>query len=237
MAKYLDETGLTYLWSKLKALFADKVSKSGDTMTGKLTVPQVETGDGNSNFFQCRKFRGEGNADTYYHAIDFGYKNHDRVDFHEYGGIWNFYKNQSGKVNGGVLCGRITSNGWEGRASLSKYSTSDTTPLTENSNVIATTAFVHGLVDGVTKPKQVSVTLSTSGWNSTGNTQTVTVTGVSSSETEQLIIPTPAIASQTAYYEAGIICTGQSENSLTFTADTVPTVDLTVYVTIQEVAA
>ena len=74
--------------------FADKVSKSGDTMTGKLTVPQVETGDGNSNFFQCRKFRGEGNADTYYHAIDFGYKNHDQVDFHEYGGIWNFFKNK-----------------------------------------------------------------------------------------------------------------------------------------------
>ena len=65
----------------------------GGTMTGKLTVPQVETGDGNSNFFQCRKFRGEGNADTYYHAIDFGYKNHDQVDFHEYGGKWNFYKN------------------------------------------------------------------------------------------------------------------------------------------------
>ena len=78
------------------ALKSDKVSKSGDTMTGKLTVPQVETGDGNSNFFQCRKFRGEGDANAYYHAIDFGYKNHDQVDFHEYGGIWNFFKNTSG---------------------------------------------------------------------------------------------------------------------------------------------
>ena len=129
--------------------FADKVSKSGDTMTGKLTVPQVETGDGDSNFFQCRKFRGEGNADTYYHAIDFGYKNHDQVDFHEYGGTWNFYKNQSGKVNEGVLCGKITNKGWEGHAILKNNSTSDTTSLTENSNVIATTAFVHGLVDNV----------------------------------------------------------------------------------------
>ena len=91
---------------------SDKVSKSGDTMTGKLTVPQVETGDGNSNYFQCRKFRGEGDANTYYHAIDFGYANHDKVDFHEYGGIWNFFKNTSGKANEGVLCGSITSNGW-----------------------------------------------------------------------------------------------------------------------------
>ena len=129
--------------------FADKVSKSGDTMTGKLTVPQVETGDGNSNFFQCRKFRGEGDANTYYHAIDFGYRNHDQVDFHEYGGKWNFYENRSGKVNEGVLCGSITSNGWEGRAKLKSGSTMVTSQLTENSDAIATTAFVHGLVDNV----------------------------------------------------------------------------------------
>ena len=127
----------------------NKVSKSGDTMTGKLTVPQVETGDGNSNYFQCRKFRGEGDANTYYHAIDFGYQNHDRVDFHEYGGLWSFYKNQTGKVNDGVLCGKITSNGWEGRAKLESGSTMVTSQLTENSNAIATTAFVHGLIDNV----------------------------------------------------------------------------------------
>ena len=132
-----------------KAVSDAKVSKSGDTMTGKLTVPQVETGAGNSNFFQCRKFRGEGDANTYYHAIDFGYKNHDQVDFHEYGGKWNFYKNQSGKVNEGVLCGSITSNGWEGRAKLKSGSTMVTSQLTENSDAIATTAFVHGLVDNV----------------------------------------------------------------------------------------
>ena len=131
------------------ALKSDKVSKSGDTMTGKLTVPQVETGDGNSNFFQCRKFRGEGDANAYYHAIDFGYQNHDQVDFHEYGGKWNFYKNQSGKVNEGILCGSITSNGWEGRAKLKSGSTMVTSQLTENSDAIATTAFVHGLVDNV----------------------------------------------------------------------------------------
>ena len=128
---------------------SDKVSKSGDTMTGKLTVPQVETGDGNSNYFQCRKFRGEGDANTYYHAIDFGYANHDKVDFHEYGGVWNFFKNTSGKANEGVLCGSITSNGWEGRAKLKSGSTMVTSQLTENSDAIATTAFVHGLIDNV----------------------------------------------------------------------------------------
>ena len=132
-----------------KVDISDKVSKSGDTMTGKLTVPQVETGADNSNFFQCRKFRGEGDANTYYHAIDFGYANHDKVDFHEYGGIWNFFKNTSGKANEGVLCGSITSNGWEGCAKLKNGSTMVTSQLTENSDAIATTAFVHGLVDNV----------------------------------------------------------------------------------------
>ena len=80
-------------------------------------------------------------------------------------------------------------------------------------------------------PTSVTVTLTTSGWSS--NTQTVTVSGVVASEAAQLITPTPAIASQSAYYEAGIMCTNQGTNSLTFTCQTVPTSNLTVYVVIQ----
>lgn len=97
-------------------------------------------------------------------------------------------------------------------------------------------------------PTSVTVTLTADGWvdatavpppDSGGTTvtqikqQTVTVSGVVASETAQLITPTPAIASQTAYYEAGIMCTGQAANSLTFTCQTVPTSNLTVYVVIQ----
>ena len=97
---------------------------------------------------------------------------------------------------------------------------------------------VNGMTGNVTiKPKCVTVTLSSSGWDSTAKTQTAAVSGVLTDETKQLITPTPAIASQTAYYNAGIRCTGQSANSLTFTAKTIPTADLTVYVTIQEVGA
>ena len=56
-----------------------KVNKSGDTMTGSLSVagsvtsPYIATGDTTSSYFQSRKFRGEGNAATYYHAVDFGF--------------------------------------------------------------------------------------------------------------------------------------------------------------------
>ena len=86
-------------------------------------------------------------------------------------------------------------------------------------------------------PVSTAVTLSASGWNSSSKTQTGTVSGVLADETKQLITPTPAMESQTAYYNAGIRCTGQSADSLTFTAKTIPTADLTVYVTIQEVGA
>lgn len=86
-------------------------------------------------------------------------------------------------------------------------------------------------VDSKAPLPPVPVTLTTSGWSS--NTQTVTVPGVVASEIAQLITPTPAIASQSAYYEAGIMCTNQAANSLTFTCQTVPTSNLTVYVVIQ----
>lgn len=81
------------------------------------------------------------------------------------------------------------------------------------------------------KPLVRTITLTTSGWSS--NTQTVTVSGVSATETAQLITPTPSIASQSAYYEARIMCTKQAANSLTFTCQTVPTSNLTVYIVIQ----
>lgn len=66
--------------------------------------------------------------------------------------------------------------------------------------------------------------------------QTVSVPGVLANETAQRIIPIPALASQTDYYNAGIRGTGQAANSLTFTAfNGAPTSDLTVFVTIEAV--
>lgn len=87
------------------------------------------------------------------------------------------------------------------------------------------------------KPKRASVTLTASGWNSSAKTQTVTVNGVLADESAQVIQPIPAIASQSAYNAAGILATGQAANSITFTASTVPTADLSVYIVITEVTA
>jgi len=85
------------------------------------------------------------------------------------------------------------------------------------------------------KLTSVPVTLSAAGRDAGTKTQIVTVPGVSADEAVQLIQPIPALASQSAYYKAGILCTGHAADSLTFTACTTPTEDLNVYIVIQEV--
>jgi len=65
------------------------------------------------------------------------------------------------------------------------------------------------------------------GWSS--NTQTVTVTGVTASNT---VFVSPAPASASDYASAGIICTAQGTDSLTFTCTTVPSNAITVNVII-----
>lgn len=42
---YLDNTGLAYFWSGLKTKLSAKVDKSGDTMTGALTLSGAPSAD------------------------------------------------------------------------------------------------------------------------------------------------------------------------------------------------
>lgn len=84
-------------------------------------------------------------------------------------------------------------------------------------------------------PKAHKAILTAAGWSSSAKTQTITVTGVLADEAKQLIMPMPASASQDAYAAAGIACTKQESNALTFQCQTVPTADIAVFVTVQEV--
>lgn len=84
---------------------------SGGELTGGISAPNISTGTAAANYFQSQKFRGEGNADTYYHAVDFGYAGHNQVDFHEYGGLYNFYQNTNGASDTGHLVGAFTPDG------------------------------------------------------------------------------------------------------------------------------
>lgn len=104
-----------------------------------------------------------------------------------------------------------------------------------------TMAAFNGMIDEANTdinnitPAASSYTLTAAGWDSSAKTQTITVSGVLADESAQFIVPTPKTTSMTAYYDAGILCTAQAANSLTFTATTVPTEDLTIYVYIQKV--
>ncbi len=73
----------------------------------------------------------------------------------------------------------------------------------------------------------LSLTLAAANWSN--NTITVTATGVTASNN---VIVSPAPASQSAYTTAGVMCTAQAADSLTFTCTTTPSSDLTVTVLI-----
>ncbi len=72
-----------------------------------------------------------------------------------------------------------------------------------------------------------TVTLSSANW--TNDMQVVSCQGVTASNTV-IVGPTPA--SGTDYGAAGIICTAQAANSLTFTCDTTPSANIDVNVII-----
>ena len=84
-------------------------------------------------------------------------------------------------------------------------------------------------------PVVTLVTLSAAGWDSSAKTQTVGVTGSTTDESARLIIPMPSMASRVAYNDAGVQCSVQFDGAVTFVCDTIPTVDLTVYVSVQTV--
>jgi hypothetical protein len=111
-------------------------------------------------------------------------------------------------------------------------------------NVPVTTSLIKGNGSGglaaatagtdyALRPTTRKVTLTASGWNSSTKQQTVTCSGVLSDATKQLLIPSPAnTAAGNPYDEASIQMVAQGANSVTFYADTVPTVGIDVYVTI-----
>lgn len=79
------------------------------------------------------------------------------------------------------------------------------------------------------KHKTLTITLSQSSWSS--GSQTVTATGVTTSNT---VIVSPAPASLDDYGKSKVKCTAQASNKLTFTCSTdkVPTSNLTINVVI-----
>ena len=80
---------------------------TGATFTGHVTSPIVSA----TKYFETPTLVGEGDDRTYYHRVVFGHRNFDRMEFHEYGGLFKFLKNTSGKENEGQLLFEISPTG------------------------------------------------------------------------------------------------------------------------------
>lgn len=65
--------------------------------------------------------------------------------------------------------------------------------------------------------------------------QTIDVSGISSDETKQLINIMPVTNDLPEYLDCDITCVEQKENQLVFSCKKLPTSDLSVYITIQDV--
>ena len=127
-----------------------RFSQTGDTVTFTKCASLTDNGalvlSGSPNFTHIDKIRGEGDADVYYHGIDFSGPSKNTVDFYEYDARWNFYQNQAADNSSRALVGAITPTGYQGNAQLSGTPTAPTPDRANSSDRIATTQFVYDRV-------------------------------------------------------------------------------------------
>jgi len=84
--KLVNLADLKVAYDDLEAKIADRVAKSGGTMTGPLTMD-------NADIVQTNGYiKGSAN-DGINHAIKIGHVNDNVMEFNEYGGLFNFYRN------------------------------------------------------------------------------------------------------------------------------------------------
>ena len=87
---------------------------TGATFTGHISSPIVSA----TRYFETPTLVGEGDDSTYYHRVVFGHKNFDKIEFHEYGGLFSFFKNQKGGANDGQLLFQISPSAVDSKVQL-----------------------------------------------------------------------------------------------------------------------
>lgn len=94
---------------------------------------------------------------------------------------------------------------------------------------------IYDIEDTSSTPIRVDVVLSADNW--TNLSQTVSVPGVMEDESAQIIQAIPKSTSKDVYENYGIEPSDQGMDTVTFTADIAPSVDVDIYVVIQKVLA
>ena len=77
---------------------------TGATFTGNVSSPVVAA----TKYFVTPTLVGEGDDSKYFHRVVFGHRGFNRMEFHEYGGVFNFFENQNGGVDDGNLLFQIS---------------------------------------------------------------------------------------------------------------------------------
>ena len=79
---------------------------TGATFTGNISSPIVAA----TRYFVTPTLVGEGDDSKYFHRVVFGHRNFDKMEFHEYGGLFRFLENKNGGVNDGRLLFQISAS-------------------------------------------------------------------------------------------------------------------------------
>lgn len=85
------------------------------------------------------------------------------------------------------------------------------------------------------RPKATLVTLTAASWDTSTKTKTVEVAGIDADESKQVIYVMPYSADTQAYKDAGIQMSAQAAGKATFTCDSVPTSNISVWVVLEDV--
>lgn len=87
---------------------------TGATFTGNISSPIVAA----TKYFVTPTLVGEGDDSKYFHRVVFGHRNFDKMEFHEYGGLFRFLENKNGGVNDGRLLFQISASGVDSSVDL-----------------------------------------------------------------------------------------------------------------------
>ena len=87
---------------------------TGATFTGNISSPIVAA----TKYFVTPTLVGEGDDSKYFHRVVFGHRNFDKMEFHEYGGLFRFLENKNGGVNDGRLLFQISTSGVDSSVDL-----------------------------------------------------------------------------------------------------------------------
>ena len=79
---------------------------TGATFTGNISSPIVAA----TRYFVTPTLVGEGDDSKYFHRVVFGHRTFDKMEFHEYGGLFRFLENKNGGVNDGRLLFQISTS-------------------------------------------------------------------------------------------------------------------------------